>query len=333
MKAEFIVGKELFEKSQTEKNMVSVNNNMGSVKRKIFVLMILSLIIMLIGVSFLTIKVLPIIFSKKTQELDDDWDNSTRSFKSLNAGDRISIFGRLIEVIETEKFEDDKINRTEEFLTKKYGGKYIYVIDDDFKVYSNERLGINDEFVILNCEVTEIEEQESVKHILKVKSYDFFMPLIYLGIVILIIGIIAFYITIGKRKKYIKESSELFKLSKIYDGSRLEKSDGEEEMYKFLQQKAKNKLTAHKRLPVKKPLTGGTDKSIRPLMDSKNTLIEQIRSGSSKTFSDSTISAQKQSINFQKHEEDYMLIKRIDHSLKSEGENELPANRKRMDRK
>jgi len=209
------------------------------IRRKILILLIISIIIIATSLGYLLFNIGPVFNSKRTNELNDDWDSENRTFKSFKQGDSLDLFGRIIDVIETKYFEDNRTNRTQDILTEKYGGKYIYVIDKNFKIYSNEDLGNSGDYVIVKCKVAELEEEVEIKHILQVKSNSNLMPHIYISLIVLIAGVLLLIIAFRKRKKYVQESSKLHKLSKIY--TTMGSKDEEEELYRFMHLSTKEK--------------------------------------------------------------------------------------------
>lgn len=300
-------------KNKTHSNENRIHISELRIKRKIFAIIIVGIILLMVGLGVFIFKLEPILNSMTPRELQDDWDNETESYKSFEISDKLVIFGKIIEVIQTKNFEDNEDNRTEEILTLKYGGKFIFIIDNDLQIFSNKDLGNNGDYIIVECEIVEVEDPDeaTVQQILKARSYENPIPLLVLSVIILFIGCTILILGLRKRKKFVKETSETYKLSKLYldTGTKNE----EDELYRYLHGKTKKEKTTQIKKIDERPSIDTTLNKRIAIKKPKDSLY--VRHDTSKGHIRSTNKTSKKHL--KDYEEDYQLIKKVYSSIDS----------------
>jgi len=207
----------------------------------------LGLITLIISSCILVITIEPFFTADSIDDIKNDWDENSGTFKSHKKGDRLKVSGKIIGVIETKNLLEENESVSDELLTESFGAKYIYVIEDqNFEVYSNEKIGNKGDYIILECEVDEVilnrwGQITDEKEVLKVKShFNPFFPLI-IEIALILISIFVIIKLITKRKALIKAESTPFQLAALYDEAKTD--DEEKTLYEFMKAKKQVKVT------------------------------------------------------------------------------------------
>ena len=202
------------------------------IKNQILIIFLVGIIILIIGLSIIIIEVNPIYTSEKPNDLEKDWDEINKTFKSYNTGDKLIISGRINGVVKTEKLLEVGENKTDEILNERFGGKYIYELENDFEVHSNKNLGENGDTVILECKIKELEEDYMVEEIIYAESSHNPYPFIIFGGFLILISIFILIKAIIMRRDSIKAASKPYQLAALY-GSK-ESEDEEAVLIQFM---------------------------------------------------------------------------------------------------
>ncbi|WP_455392137.1 hypothetical protein [[Eubacterium] cellulosolvens] len=222
-------------KKEVTQTPIKNKNPAPQITRKIISIIIIGIVLCIIGLIII-FGYVNIFYSAKTAEdLKGDWDEDTLQFKSYKPGDNVEVTGKIHGIIETKKLEDDGQNVTDEILIQKHGGKYIYVLEHDLQLHSNQKLGEQGDTLIFECEISERVRRNETEEILSAKSSNNPLPFIFGGGVFLIFGIIIIWYSLKARKAAIKRVSKPYRLSEFYETT--EAKDQEAVLIQFLHKK------------------------------------------------------------------------------------------------
>jgi uncharacterized protein YpmB len=194
----------------------------------------IGVIVLIIGSIVLVFGLYPMLNSQDAKTFNDDFDKISRRYKSYNTGDKIYISGKI-----TEKQDATK---TYENTYKNFpgtGSRYLYIIDEELKVYSNDNQGDVGDEVTIECEINELNLPYSQEHFLKGLGFHNLFIYLVIGIMIVVFGSAIISFSYRKLKRSLSEKAvSAHEVATKYKS--LENIDDEDLMYQTLRSKKKN---------------------------------------------------------------------------------------------
>jgi heme/copper-type cytochrome/quinol oxidase subunit 2 len=235
----YIVNDDQIQSSQ--KDTSSTNNKQQIPKnKKLKFLMIAGVILLIIGLIMASIGLFTITTAKKVDELKNDIDSSTNTFKSYDKGDSLIITGKIITIIETKYIIANGEDVPDKVLIEQFGGKYIYILEKNLEIYANEKIGEIGDKVYLSCEVQKIDKNGREEEILKANPSFNVLLITGAGFVILILGIITIFVVKRRKTALTRAVSKPTKIAELYEAAQID--DEEVALYQFMQKKDKTAL-------------------------------------------------------------------------------------------
>ena len=239
----------------SQKDTSSTNNQQPVPKnKKLKFLLITGVILLVIGLIMASIGLFTISTAKKVDELKDDLDLATNTYKSYDKGDNVIITGKIVTIIETKYIIADGENVPDKVLIEQFGGIYIYILEKNLEIYANEKIGEIGDTVYLSCEVQNIDKMGREEEILKANPSFNILLITGAGLVILILGIIAIFVVKRRKTALAKAVSKPSKIAKLYEDAQID--DEEAALYQFMQKK--DQATLAQQTQTKQELAPGT---------------------------------------------------------------------------
>lgn len=217
--------------------------------KKIKIILTIGIILLITGMLLIFHQLIPIIFAKNLDDLENNWDEDTKSFKSYRKGDHFIIAGKIKGIIENKKLlSDDELKNSSDYLiNNKFGGKYTIILEDKkFEILSQELSVSQGDYIIIDCEVQIINYSGETEYILKARSYYNPIPITGIGIILLIFGIICIIKVYNKKRIFLKAESKPYKIANYYQN--MENRDTEDALYGFMKSKETKKTKEQKQI-------------------------------------------------------------------------------------